>query len=127
MLKYPNMRNELRYYLKETVSEHESLDVTCGDVSVFKSAWFSQKYAIDFILEDIDILGDAWPCIGVLLYNSDEVEAVRKVGQNFYDFYIIGENGDYRAAFQSKQWQGSYEAAKSALALVSANDAHPPM
>lgn len=126
MLKYENMRNELRLYLQRTIARFHSLRLDTEGHIDYKSAWYGQKYAIDFIVEDIDIIGDGPLCVGILLYDLEEVSAVREVGQNFLDFYLIGQSGDHKAAFRSDKWQDVYVSAKAALDLILLNDANPP-
>jgi hypothetical protein len=126
MIKRENMRNELRHYLQKTLRRYEVLFHDDGAATDYKAAWHDQKYAIDFVVEDIDIIGDGPPCIGILLYDIQEVNAVEEVGRNFLDFYLIGQSGDYKAAFQSSKWYDVYVSAKTALELILRNDANPP-
>jgi hypothetical protein len=126
MIKYENMRNELRYYLRETVDLWGSIDYESVDGAVYKNAWYDQKYAIDFVVEDLNIIDDGPPCVGVLLYNLREVEVVRQLGLKFLEFYRIGESNGYKAAFHSDAWRDVHMLAKSALELILLNDARPP-
>ena len=126
MLKHQNMRNELRSYLSGTLEIHGKVAGGNTDASELKNAWFDQKYAIDFVLEDIDILNDGASCIGILLYNPHEVEAVRKVGVEYLAFYQIGQRGDYKTAFASSAWHNAYVSSKTALEIMLLNDANPP-
>jgi hypothetical protein len=126
MLKYENMRNELRYYLRETIDLYDAIEHRSDGENVYKDAWFDQKYAIDFVVEDLNIIDVGPPCVGVLLYNLNEVEAVRQLGLKFLEFYHIGESDGYKAAFHSEAWQQVYASAKSALELIVSNDADPP-
>jgi hypothetical protein len=126
MLKHENMRNELRIYLTRTIERGDALSKAAKESYDYKSAWYDQKFAIDFVVEDINIIDDGAPCVGILLYNLEEVQAVQKVGIDFLDFYRIGQSGDYMAAFQSSKWRDVYLSAKAALTLVLLNDTAPP-
>lgn len=122
MIEYKNMRAELRLYLADTVKMFDALREPKIDSSPLQTAWSEQMVAINFILEDINVLSGKNDWIGVVFYDSNEMEAVRAVGQHLLEFYKIGQRGDYPRAFASAAWAMACEAAKSALALVDANN-----
>jgi hypothetical protein len=123
MLKQPNMRNELKQYLSSTIGLYEQLQRNSTDGTRFKDAWYKHMFAINFVLEDIDVLGKNPSCIGVLLYDSAEDFAIQEVGRRYYDFYQERIGKDFEAAFRSYQWTEAVVAAKSALSLLLHNDA----
>ncbi len=126
MLKHKNIRSELRGYLGGTVARYEKLvNRNLNEVN-YKREWSNQQFAIEFFLEDMNVLKSGPPCIDIFLYDEDELELVQNVAQEMLEFDRIGKSEGYGVAFQSAIWVGCYEAAKVALGLILRNDANPP-
>lgn len=126
MLEYMMMRKELLGYIIGIIQLHDELKLTQTNDVDYHAAWARQMFANDFILDDINVSSEKSDWIGVIFYDGDERAVIRKVGSALNEFYLVGEAGDYVAAFKSPHWKEAYIAAKASLELMRQNDINPP-
>ena len=126
MIQYMKMRKELLGYLIEVIRVHDDLILRPMNKADYPAVWARQMFANDFILDDINVVSDKVDWIGAIFYDENERVAVRKVGNALKKIYLVGEAGEYAAAFKSSYWEEAFTSAKAALELMHQNDFSPP-
>jgi hypothetical protein len=121
MLKYPNMRNELREFLGETASSSRPpFTPIKSDDDAYRESYSYAQMAMSFILDDISVLDNAESMLGVFLKSIEEVHACVAVGEAMMR-YLEAERQNDRP-LQSSTWNEVRSASAATLMVMARND-----
>lgn len=113
MIKYPNMRDELRFYLKllgTTTMENYSIERTL-------------EYAVHFFFDDTLLAEDPMCNCGIFLYNDEEATTIGKLCEEMAKIFDrIGWNESDKTYLRQEDWPKVRERAQRALDLILEND-----